>query len=481
MLVLRILSMCFNVYISSLLGAELIGLYHLIFSAFSFGITFSLSGTSFAATRLVSENKALEKENAIVLQCIFVSLVTAVTAMISINIFAPQISLNILNDVRCIVPLKILSFGLPVMATSAVLRGYMIAKGYIGCLTFSQIFEELVSISVSLMLINSFKESRNHYIFIIIGLTAAEFSAFFADVIIYKLKRHKKSRKKYIRYKEILSISVPVALGSYLRSGLSAAENILIPQRLRLSGISDALAKYGIVKGMSMPVMLFPTVLITSVSSLLMPELARKNSLGMKNGIRYISSRAIEYTLIFAVGVAFCVFYFSDELAIALYNNYEAGVYLCLLAFLAVPMYLDSITDSMLKGLDRQVDSLKFNSMDSVIRVILIFYVLPRYGVRGYISILYISEIFNLYLSFSCLANTARIDIDFLKCIILPVFFGALFGFFTDKFANNFVWGMLCFAVMYAMSSCFCLKIVDIVKNKKFYINICRKKGKNIV
>ncbi len=481
MLLLRILSMCFNVYISSLLGAELIGLYHLIFSAFAFGITFSVSGTSFAATRLISENRSPEKENTIVTQCILVSLVTATLAMVVINVFSPLISLNILNDVRCIIPLKILSFGLPFISVSAVLRGYMIAKGYIGSLTFSQIFEEIVSISVSLMLLFSFKGSKNSYIFILIGLTASELAAFFADFVIYRLKKEKSHKKSRIGYKSILTISVPVALGSYLRSGLSAAENILIPRRLELSGVTDSLAKYGVVKGMSMPVLLFPTVLISSASQLLMPVLAKKNSLNMPRGISYISSKAIEYTLIFAVGVAVCIFYYSDELAISLYNNYEAGVYMCYLAFLTIPLYLDSITDSMLKGLDRQVDSLKFNVIDSVIRVILIIYVLPRYSVLGYISILYISEIFNLALSFSCLANAIRVEANFLKCLIAPLALAILVGYLTNAYLDNFIFGMICFTIMYASFSSLLVKIVDFARNKNSCINICRKKQKTIV
>ena len=467
MLALRILTMCFNVYISALLGAELIGLYHLIFSAFTFAITFSVSGTSFCATRLVSESKNAGCENAVVYRCTLVSLVTSTLAVVLLNVFSGGIALNILGDIRCQVPLKIMSLGLPVIAVSAVFRGYMVAKGHIALLSISQILEEGVSIAVSIGLITVFKNSNKHYVFVIIGLVISQYTAFFTDVIIYKLKKEKNITKSSAGYKSILSISVPLAFGSYLRSGLCTIENILIPQRLRAFGFSDALAKYGIVKGMSMPVMLFPAVLISSCASLLMPELARKNSLGMKNGIKYISSKAFEGVLIFSTGVAFCIFYFSDSLAISLYKNYEAGIYLCLLAFLTVPMYVDTICDSMLKGLNKQVASLKINIVDSVLRVAMIFYILPIYGVKGYIWVLYISEIFNLSLSLWCLSDSVRIEINLFKSAVLPIVFAIISGYIADRYINNLIFAVFGFTLMYMIMLYICEKVAKYVENKR--------------
>ena len=56
MLIIRIAGMISNIYISARLGASAMGIYHMIFAIFSFGITFASSGTGFAATRLIAEN-----------------------------------------------------------------------------------------------------------------------------------------------------------------------------------------------------------------------------------------------------------------------------------------------------------------------------------------------------------------------------------------------------------------------------------------
>ena len=54
-LFLRTLGMGFSVYISNKIGAEGMGIYQLLLSIYSFGVTLSLAGVSLATTRLVTE------------------------------------------------------------------------------------------------------------------------------------------------------------------------------------------------------------------------------------------------------------------------------------------------------------------------------------------------------------------------------------------------------------------------------------------
>ena len=54
MLIIRIMTMGFNIYFTSVIGAASSGIFHLIFSVYGFAVTFSVSGTGLAVTRLVS-------------------------------------------------------------------------------------------------------------------------------------------------------------------------------------------------------------------------------------------------------------------------------------------------------------------------------------------------------------------------------------------------------------------------------------------
>ena len=65
-LILRTIGISFRVYISNKIGAEGLGLYQLIFSIYTFALTFATSGISLAVTRLVAEEKAIGDRKSVV-------------------------------------------------------------------------------------------------------------------------------------------------------------------------------------------------------------------------------------------------------------------------------------------------------------------------------------------------------------------------------------------------------------------------------
>jgi stage V sporulation protein B len=202
-------------------------------------------------------------------------------------------------------------------------------------------------------------------------------------------------------YREVLAISLPVTAGALLRSVLVLTENMLIPRTLASYGVDNAMGEYGIIKGMSIPLMLFPAVFSSSFSQLLVAEMSERRAEHKPNGIRYIAGKACGCTLYFGFFIAGSVVLWHREIAGAFYGEPKVGIYFGMLSLLVVPMYLDTVVDGMLKGLNQQMSSLRYNIADSVLRVCLILCLIPVLGPRGYIGMLYISEIFNLRIGIS--------------------------------------------------------------------------------
>ena len=110
----------------------------------------------------------------------------------------------------------------------------------------------------------------------------------------------------------ILKIALPVAVTSYIRSGLSTLKQLIIPTQLEKSGLScnSALSKYGIINGMVLPVIVFPTVLINSYSMLLIPEFS--TYVAQKKIIRLLIILVIKFLkshVLFSVCIC-SIFYF---------------------------------------------------------------------------------------------------------------------------------------------------------------------------
>ena len=84
-------------------------------------------------------------------------------------------------------------------------------------------------------------------------------------------------------------------------------------------------------------------------------------------------------------------------------------------------MYLDSISDGILKGLDQQAFSFRTAISDSVIRIILILILLPVFGLRGFIWIMYFSNALTWGLSVGRRLKVSRARLLFIKELALPL------------------------------------------------------------
>ncbi len=443
MLIVRIMGMASNIYISSLAGAKSMGIYHMVFSVFTFGMTFASSGTGFAVTRLIAEGRANEKS--VLKKCLLIAWFMSALGFVFFFFGSSFAGAKLIHHRDGSLCLKILSFALPCMASSSVMRGYFIAKRRAVFLTISSITEESISIAFSLMLLKV--SSMPSYICLIISCTVSNLFAFVLDSILCRacLKKsiHIPSKAKL---KDIFAICVPIALGSYLRTGLVSCENLIIPLQFGKFGTTDPVAEYGIIKAMAMPILMFPTVFVQAFSSMLVPEMSEMNAKGRPNGIRHVSQISLNTVTMFAFFIALMLFKHHDIISNTFYKEKGVSFYLGMLSLLAVPMYLDTVADSILKGLNLQNASLRYNIIDSFLRITSILIFMPKFGPVFYIIMLYVSEIFNLGLSLNKAAKTVSLKIDFVSLLLKPLLCSCAAFFFSAPLVQAGIYIALYFA-----------------------------------
>ena len=403
--------MFFNIFISNTIGEEAIGLFSLVISVYTFGITLASAGINISATRVVAEELACKNEvgaKKAARRCIFFSLIFSICASLIFFIFADFITIHCLHNRISKNVIYLICIALPFISMSSAINGYFTAVRRVYKNAFAKFFEEFVKITCTAILLKSFMPD---------GIDYACYALIFADVIseitsflhLYILYiRDKRGSLIESRYKDldsynrrILRIAVPVALTSYLRSGLSTIKQLIIPSSLKKSGMnsSNSLIAYGIVNGMTMPIIMFPVSLITSFSILLIPEFSRYYTQEKYQKIKSVSSFLLICTFIFSVIVAIFIFVFSDELSNLIYHKTEIAKYLRLLSPLIIIMYLDIVIDSILKGLDAQVDVMVVNIFDCLISIAFIYFLVPILGFSGYIISIFISEVIDFSLS----------------------------------------------------------------------------------
>lgn len=398
---LRLVGMFFRIYLSNKIGTEGMGLYQLILSVYMVFISFANAGISVSVTRLVSENMDKYHSHRIVSKTLLYQLCIGVVTAILLYAVSGMLCSIFLKDTRIVSALKVISLSLPFIAMSSCFKGFFIAKSKVIKTTTAQILEDIIKIAIIFLIIDMYidKGLDKTCVAIAIGTALSEVASWGYLGVLYifdkgKVVRSSKKPPSNI-IGSMLRISLPLAGSAYITSTLKLFENMLIPSSLQSYGqsISTALSQYGMLKGMALPLILFPSALLTAFSTLLVPEITRAKSSGRNNLIRYTSDRVLKLTMIVSMVICGLFVVFSDKLGNIMYSNSKVGYIIKILAPLVPFIYLDGSINGILMGLDRQKSIFLYNTIDSVGRILLMYMLIPRYGFNGLIFVMYLSNI----------------------------------------------------------------------------------------
>lgn len=431
--IMKSIGMVFNLYVSNKIGSEAVGIFSLVMSVYMFAITFATSGLSLACTCIVSEQFA--KGNFLdglkaVKSCLLFSLLLGLGSSLLVIGFSNIISQVWLKSMVSCMPLYLISLGLPFISISSVINGYFSAvrKGYKSA--FSQVFELLVKIIVSILLLNFYasRDVESICICLILADVISEICSCCLLIVLYQIDKQRYCTRfiNNITFKKkILKITLPVSITSYIRSGLSTLKQFMIPSRLVLFGLpySLALSEYGKVNGMTMSVLMFPNVFIMSFSNLLIPEFASLFAKQYKKRILDISQKVFLATSLFSIGISIIFFFFANEISLMVFKNLECAKYIKILSPLILFMYPDNILDSMLKGLNKQFGVMICNILDLVLTISVLYFLLPILGLTGYLLAIIISEVFNFCISYFQLYRATGFK--------MPIFIASCYLFFV--------------------------------------------------
>ncbi len=456
-LILRLIGIVFKVWLAKLIGSEGIGLYGLVFSVFVLASTFATSGISTAVTRLCADALANNNQKGIkniLKKSIFVTLIIAFISMAILIFGADFIARRLLFEERCKIAIQILSLSLPFMGICSCLRGYFIARRKATAPALSQIFEQIIRIAVVFF---GVKLTLNKGLAVSCGavLLGDVIAEIFSCLYLYSVYKHDIKRVKNTKsgdlitgkiYEKIKEIAFPITLGRYLNSFLRTTENILVPKQLKLYKLSgiNPLSQFGMIKGMALPLVFFPSTMLNSVSTLLIPELSEALSKNYKSVVKKITEKILFLTSLGSVYFASVFFVCGRQIGLLLYGDQGVGVLIKMLAPIVPLMYLDSICDGMLKGLNQQKFTFKVSISDSSIRIILVILVLPYLGIKGFVYIMYFSNCFSAFLNVLRVVSIGGTDFKWLRTSL----FSAVFALFSLTFFDNIITHFLDFSIL---------------------------------
>ena len=366
---IRTVALFFNAFITRSIGAEGLGLYTVVSTVYGFAVVFATSGISLTVTRLVASAKGEgrgDEASRILTGAVIYALGFSIVASAVLLFGAEYLAERILGDIRAASSLRILAPSLVPLSLVSVFSGYFVGIRRVAFNAATQIFSQLFKVGLTVLLIVKAApmEVERASLVLSLGITLTEIFSFAVIAVEFLIARRGDKGKRGVALREVGEMALPLAVSAYIRQALITLEHVLIPKRLKDRGAtnSEALSAYGVLHGMALPMILYPMVTLSSFSGLLVPEFAERKAAADEDGMRRVAGEALGLTLVYAILSASVLFVFSEELGYVVYGSHFAGVYIAVLAPVVPIMYLDHVTDSVLKGIGEHVYSMWINN-----------------------------------------------------------------------------------------------------------------------
>ncbi len=437
----QLLGFVYRMLLSRAIGAEGMGLFQLIFPFYSLSMSIATSGICVAVSRLSSEYmalgnyraiKALIKRAIFVFFCIF-SVLSAFSAL-----FASGIAEKFLGDSRTRLAVYALIPVIFFTGIENIHKNFFYGTKTVNPPALSDFLEQIIRMSAVLFLLKFLAPQSDELMLVVIvcGMLICEIfsSLFLRAVYLWKSSSFSESgvSDKHMSRK-IIKIAIPISLASLFNNLLSSLIVIIIPRRLALSGLtaSQALSEFGVLFGMTMPLLNLPSALIVGLGLVMVPKLSENLALGNYSDLKNKISRSITATSFVILPSLAVMVPLGGPLGEAIFNQGASREYILPLAIgTAFSIYM-MILGSILNGLGKQNISAFNFLLGNAIELAITYFLaaIPELRLYGYIIAFILSTALTMLLNFIQVIKTCKIRPNWSRWFVNPLLASILAAF----------------------------------------------------
>ena len=388
----RILGFFYRIFLSRTIGAEGLGIYQMIFPIYNIGFSLCAGSIQTAISRFAAADQTQAKKTLRTGFLISFSMSLLLAALIWNQ--ADFIAVHILMEPRCAPLLPAMALAIPCTSIHACISGYYYGKEKVQVPAMSQLVEQCIRIFCVFLIADICKEQGREITVMIavVGLVIGEAASALFTLLCFLLavpaaeQATASARQTFLSTAiPLMSLALPLMANRLIMNLLQSAEAILIPNRLSVYGLtqSQAVSIYGVLTGMAMPFIMFPSAIVNSMAVVLLPSVARHQSAGSHTDITNSISISFRYSLymgILCIGI-FTVF--GDSLGLAVFQNEDAGSFITILAWLCPFLYLATTMGSILNGMGKPTSTFLHNLIAMLVRLGFVFFGIPHVGIKA--------------------------------------------------------------------------------------------------
>lgn len=393
----------YKIFLSRTIGAKGLGIYQLIFPISSICFAVTAAGLSTALTKYVAEYKEQDSSapRRFLSAGISASLALSLFCTLLLRRNADFIAENILLEPLCAPLIRILAWSVPLSAVHSCIHGYYYGKKKALIPALSSLIEQLIRIFSVFLLCNISSEQNTvpNASAAVWGLVFGEGGAFLFCVTSLFFEHKKKqpsAAPSAVRHAgaKLFAYAAPLSMNRLALTLFASFESILIPSRLHLFGYtqSDALSIYGVLTGMALSVLMFPSVFTNAVSVMLLPVISEADAKKDTARIAYLV-RLVIYGCLLLGSLCTIAFLLTGKwIGNFLFANSLAGKFIFMLSFICPFLFLNSLLSSILHGLGKTSYPFLLNLLGNAIRTAFVYFLVPLYGLKAYLIGMLLSQ-----------------------------------------------------------------------------------------
>lgn len=412
---LQLLGFIYRVFLSRITGAEGMGVYQLVMPFYSILNSITLAGLTVAVARISaatsSRGDAIGARRAVMLsrRCFFILVFFLAFITVSGREF---VSVGILGDKRTEAALPIAFFCLFLTGIENIFKNYFYGVGSVAPQITSEISEQIIRAGAvaALLLIKRPDDAGEAAALIFLGMTISELSSAFVLTAFYQPEKKKlsKARAKKVTVREVISIAAPVSGAATLGNLMSSFNSVLIPRRLIAAGLSRKLAteSFGVMFGMTMPLLSFPIAFIASLTSVMVPKISEQIASGNTAELRRKAGKTIHATSLLALPCIALLIPLGEPLCRLIFNHPSAGGFMLPLCVGTLLSYYSMTTAALLNGAGFQGRAAAYTVLGGIVQLFFTYLVgFPGIGISGFVIGYVISSGITAVLNFLCLVR----------------------------------------------------------------------------
>ncbi|MCL2254391.1 MAG: polysaccharide biosynthesis protein [Lachnospiraceae bacterium] len=405
----RFIGFFYRIFLSRMFGAEGMGIYQLTAPILALSFSVTVAGMQTAISKYVAGETATKdyrSSSGHLAVGFTISMAISFLCTWVIYYFSDFLATSFLMEPRTAPLLRVISFSIPMATVHSCINGYFYGIRKTTVPAVAQLVEQVVRVG-SVFMIYYFAMARGMTPTItiaVLGLVIGESAAMIYSLVairhrFYSLSLTKDQlrpeKNQYLKSSQLLlSLAIPLSLNRIIINILQSVESIFIPNKLIAYGMDNttALSVFGVLTGMALPLIFFPSAITNSISVLLLPIVSEADATQDNSKIKRAIQQSIKLGAV--LGVIFTAFFllFGRSLGMWFYQNSLAGSFIITLSFLCPFMYIASTLSSILHGIGKTGLNFIYSIISLSVRLLFIFFAIPVWGIQGYLWGLLVSQ-----------------------------------------------------------------------------------------